>query len=128
MESILANEQILNALIAVLGFAVTGVVTYVGKKVNRYLQDEENRKVITEVFDKAVWDTYETFVKEIKASSKDGKLTKAEAKQAMDRSISKVKQFARDEGFDVLKELGEPVIRRLIENTIQKFKMGGGKP
>lgn len=125
LEQILANDMIFDAINSVAVIALTAIVAFVVKKINFYLQDTENKQFVEEVFNEAVWDTYETFVKEIKASKSDGKLTKAEAKAAMDKSVAKVTEIAKRRGVDLLKEFGLPAIHRLIENTIQKFKHGG---
>ncbi len=51
----------------------------------------------------AVHETYESYVKEIKAGRKDGKLTADERELARRKAIDAAKEYAKEHGFDLLK-------------------------
>jgi hypothetical protein len=70
----------------------------------------------------AVTDTYETYVRTLKAGRADGKLTPEERRTARRRALERAIALARQDGLDLLRELGEPRLRFWIERTVQRQK------
>lgn len=70
----------------------------------------------------AATETYENYVRDIKAAADDGKLTSEEKKQAMGKAVDTFKGMAKDKGVKAAKELAIPVIKSLIEKGINKLK------
>ena len=91
--------------------------------------DERRRKVKDERLEKAlraleagVDQTYETYVREIKAGAVDGKLTKDERRRARDLARGAAIEFGRTRGVDVLQELGEGYINVWIAKLVKRLK------
>jgi len=72
-----------------------------------------------------VTDTYKTYVRNLKDSAADGKLTKAEKEEAVKRAIEKAKQFAKDEGLDLLKYYSKEFLPVIIEKIVNRNKTAG---
>jgi len=72
-----------------------------------------------------VMDTYKTYVRNLKDSNADGKLTKAEKEEALRRAIEKAKEFAKDEGLDLLKYYSKEFLPVIIEKIISRNKTAG---
>lgn len=66
--------------------------------------------------------TYETYVKEIKAASADGKLTDNERKVARERARQAGIDYAKKNGIDLIKVLGEDYIDVWIEKILRKIR------
>ncbi len=127
LDSLLANEAFINAVTTVLGALITGALGYVAILINKVVKDDKKTKKITGIAEEAVWEVYEDMVKDWKAKAADGKLTADERKEALVAAQSKLMTKARKDGIDVVREVGQAGVRRMIENTIQKFK-GGQSP
>jgi len=69
-----------------------------------------------------VMNTYETYVREIKASREDGKLTSAERKEARRRAKEYAIELARVEGLDIARELGHSYLDAWLERLVRQVK------
>ena len=70
----------------------------------------------------AVEGTYQTFVRDIKAASADGKLTKAERHEALNRARVAAIGIARSDGLDLIKTVVTEMIPMLIERFIREAR------
>ncbi len=90
-----------------------------------YIQNrlEESRyfKAITVIKD-AVTSCYHEYVRETKAANADGKLTIEEKNYALQLTYQKAVDFARKNGFDLLKVLAKDTVLRLIEKYVGEAK------
>ena len=77
---------------------------------------------LDELAEAAAAETYETFVRDLKANAKDGKLTSEEKKEAMKRAVGTFKDLAKDQAIPAAKELALPMIKALIEKGINRLK------
>lgn len=66
--------------------------------------------------------TYRTYVRAIKESREDGKLTEEEMRNARRRAREAAIQFGRTQGVNVLRELGTEYIDLLIAKLVKQFK------
>ncbi len=66
--------------------------------------------------------TYRTFVKSIKDSRTDGKLTDEEMRLARERARSAAIEFGQTQGIDVVRELSGEYIDVLIAKLVKGFK------
>jgi len=69
-----------------------------------------------------VMNTYETYVREIKTSREDGKLTAEERREARRRAKNYAIDLARTEGLDIARELGHTYLDAWIERLVRKLK------
>jgi len=104
-------EALIPILIALLTALIGYAITFLKKK-TELIKDEQLRNIIqraldeaNEVADQAVLATQQKFVDNIKKAREDGKLTKEEAKEAMDMAISYFKTHITDESLKILEEL-----------------------
>ncbi len=72
-----------------------------------------------------VRETYEHYVRHVKASSADGKLSDAEREEAVRQAIAHAKQYAATEGFDLLKVLAKELIPLWVDEIVRRFKREG---
>lgn len=66
--------------------------------------------------------TYEEYVRAIKDASMDGKLTDAERQEAMRRTLDRARQFAAEDGFDLLKLYAKEYLPVLVDKIIFRRK------
>ncbi len=84
------------------------------------LKDKDGtKKKITMAFEAAVQDTYQEFIRELKAKKgEDGKLTKEEVKQAQGLAWDKAKGILAGQGIDlgkeVIKEYGPVLVTKIV--------------
>ena len=72
----------------------------------------------------AVEETYQSYVKSIKASREDGRLTEAEKRQARRLAQERAKSIARKQGINLLRELGEDYLDLWTTKLVQRLKRG----
>ena len=68
---------------------------------------------------------YQTYIKGLKAGREDGKLTEDEKSYARDLAIQKAKEFAAEEGVDLLKVYGAMYLPVLVEKLVKRSKTAG---
>lgn len=72
--------------------------------------------------------TYQEYVKVRKQANEDGKLTAEEAKAARVQAFETAKQYALNNGVDLVKSLGADMIPVLIEKTVGGLKKEASGP
>ncbi|GMW01800.1 MAG: hypothetical protein AMXMBFR84_29370 [Candidatus Hydrogenedentota bacterium] len=65
---------------------------------------------------------YEEYVRAIKAARTDGKLTPEERRRARDLAVHAAVEFGRNEGVDVMTELGVSYIDAWLKRLLQQIK------
>ncbi|MCC6699494.1 MAG: hypothetical protein IT365_27965 [Candidatus Hydrogenedentes bacterium] len=66
--------------------------------------------------------TYQTYVRSIKESSADGKLTPAERRRARELARDAAVLYGRTQGIDVINEVGQEYIDLWINRLVSKLK------
>jgi hypothetical protein len=127
LEQLLANEQVINGIVGVVGLLLTLLVGWLTNYVRIYIKNEKVASQINGLVEDAVFKTFDTYVKEIKTASADGKLTKAERAIAFDKARGYLMTDAKKKGIDVTKTIAEDKIKQLLEGAVQRSKMGGFK-
>lgn len=88
----------------------------------RYIDDGTARVTAREaLYDAAraaVAETYETYVRAMKAGRADGTLSDAERREAMRLAVERAKQIARVRGVDLARTYGEDVIRGVVQAAV----------
>lgn len=78
-----------------------------------------------------VRETYETYVRHVKLSRADGKLTDDERREAVLRAVAHARRYAATEGFDLLKVLAKDLLPVWVDALVRRFKgeaAGGAVP
>jgi len=118
METVLHSEAGLMLVGTVLGSLWTAF-----KSTEWYGRLRERRYVrALNVLEAGVDRTYSTYVRSLKQSREDGKLTKEEIRRARESARHTAVELGRTEGVDVLRELGEHHMDRLISNVVKRRK------
>ncbi|MBW2147150.1 MAG: hypothetical protein JRI22_09040 [Deltaproteobacteria bacterium] len=126
--------------VAALGSIITALIGWAAKKGVNYL--DEKTKVLDEASEierkeaikKRIVDTVtlvtratmQTYVDEVKAKNEDGKLTKAEAAEALRRTVDKSLQILKRDGIEVGRDVLEIVVEAVV-GKIKDDKKGGLK-
>ena len=127
LDTLLANEMVINAVAGLVLVLLTALSAYLTKMINTYIKDEKTASQINEIVEDAVFKTFNDFVKNIKASSADGKLTAAERAVAMGKTKQFIMENAAKKGIDLGKTIAKEKITTLIESAVQRSKAGGFK-
>lgn len=69
-----------------------------------------------------VRETYEHYVRHIKQSREDGKLTDDEREEAVRQAVAHAKRYAMTEGFDLLKVLAKDLLPVWVDALVRRFK------
>jgi hypothetical protein len=108
--------------LAIAGMALTGLWTFFkGTDLWARISKEKYSEALL-ALEAGVNVTYETYVREIKAASEDGKLTDNERKVARERARQAGIDYAKEKGVDLLKVLGESYIDVWIEKILRSIK------
>jgi hypothetical protein len=83
---------------------------------------EGKKKKITMAFESAVQDTYTEFVRDLKNSKGDGKLSKEEVKEAQSKAWEKAKTILKDQGITLGKEMAVEYGPVIVTKIVQLFK------
>ena len=89
----------------------------------RRAQEQRYNKALA-ALEAGVESTYRTYVRAIKESRADGKLTDEEMRDARQRAQEAAIQFGRTKGVDVLKELGAEYMDLLTSKLVKQLKNG----
>ena len=115
---ILANETVLDWIfkifVAIVGFIFT-------KAKWNEVKEKKGIGILAQAAEVGATKTYDTFVKDIKAKAEDGKLTKEEAKEAMNKAKAEALAYAKSKGVDLLKEHGEDLLKAAIEKVVKTY-------
>jgi len=111
-------------IISVLGgLSLLILVGYVAGLLSQRIKESSLRYLLTlinEITYGAVIEVGETFVKDIKQKSKDGKLTIEEAKEAFSKAKNKIKETIGPKAVALAKQIGVE-IDKLIDITIERL-------
>ncbi len=77
---------------------------------------------VLEYLEAGVRVTYEEYVRAMKEGSLDGKLTDAERREARRRALDRAKQYATEDGIDMLKVYAKEYLPVLVERIITRDK------
>lgn len=69
-----------------------------------------------------VRETYEAYVRHIKQASADGKLSDDEREEAVRQAVARARQYAANEGFDLLKVMAKEYLPVWIDSLVRRFK------
>lgn len=113
------------------GFGLTLVTAILGSIWTAFRSTDFYRRARSERYGEAVQAleagvelTYRTYVRAIKESREDGKLTKEEMRLARQRAREAAIQYGRTRGIDVLRELGSDYVDLLIAKLVKNLKKG----
>jgi len=132
-------QEILNqVLIAVLTIAIPFIVTIIFRAIEGLLSRWESQTMVMKdglvknrliefeaIVRKAVIATEATLKRDIVGASKDGKITKDEAKELMDKTIQTVRSTTTDDTKKLLSDIGidlEAAVRAEAESFLEGIK------
>jgi len=111
-------------IISVLGgLSLLVLIGYIAGLLNQKIKETSLKNLlmlVNEIAYNAVVEVGETFVKDIKQKSKDGKLTVEEAKEAFSRAKNKIKETIGSQVVALAKQIGIE-IDKLIDITIERL-------
>lgn len=113
---IFSNELFTGWILAGAG----AIFAWIWKRVK--VKDERLQKALA-FLEEGVDETWEEYVKALKDGAKDGKLTAAERKAALNMAIEKAKVFAKAEGWDILKYISASVLPMIIKKLVGDRKL-----
>ncbi len=116
--SVLGSDAVFNAWLWLVSTAVAAVTAWRGWQNTR----KEQALLCLRQGIKVVGDTW---VRSVKQSREDGKLTEDERKRANREAIEAAILFARDEGFDLLKTLAKETLPALADSLLRRIKREG---
>jgi len=132
MEAILDNLPLvaIAAILSLLGAGAAWGYAKLKPLLNKWLEKiglDLDKIKADELLEQAVVDTYHGFVKDIKKDPNgDGKLSKEEAKQALDMAMDKAKGLSKDVakqgGKDLFASWGKEALQWGIEKALSKIK------
>lgn len=88
------------------------------------MQRQRYRKALL-ALESGVDRTYQVYVKAIKAGRVDGRLTEEEKSRARSMARARAVKLAREEGFDLLRTIGEEYVDVWINRVIGRRKFRG---
>lgn len=115
---------VVGGMIAVpLGAILVGLLLKIAKKMNIEIDAKDQDKLHVAV-DQVIGFVHQTYVSGLKDGAEDGKLTKGEAMEAIDRATKLLKAKAIEIGSAKLTELtqDEAKLKDLIESRIPLFR------
>lgn len=116
--SIVGEESFFNAIAMIAG---AGYLWFKRQTRLDEVTDQRMKKALT-CLEAGVSKTYRVYVAERKKANADGKLTEEERVQARNMAFSFARNYAFNEGLDLVKELGGDMLPVLIEKTIGGLK------
>lgn len=110
-----------------LAAAITGVIV-LGWKIMLQIQavknatEKGNLQIALDCVEAGVEETYEEYVRALKDSAADGKLTDDERATARSTAIAKAVAYAETKGLDLVKTYGSALLRVFLERIIRSNK------
>jgi len=111
------------------GFGLTLVTAILGSIWTAFRSTDFYRRVRSDRYADAVQAleagvelTYRTYVRALKESREDGRLTKEEMRLARQRAREAAIEYGRTRGVDVLRELGADYVDLLIAKLVKNLK------
>ena len=117
-ENIFSSDAGLTMVSAALGSIWTAFKT---SEWRRRAQETRYAKAV-QALEAGVDTTYRAYVQSIKEARTDGKLTAEEAALARERAIQTAVTYGREQGVDVLTEVGANYADLLIAKLVKKLK------
>lgn len=114
IEVLFSSEAFWTAILGLLGW----ITSFIFKKVNA----SEATKEAIDALHSAIALVEEDIVKDLKAASADGTLTKEEIDQVRTHAFNKALELAKGPAKDVLLAWGKPKIDALITRIVQSKK------
>ena len=118
----MSKELVIEALTPVAITLVGGLWAIFKAKVLKKAKKEEAYNKVLDCIESAVQQTYEGYVRDIKASRADGKLTSEERDVAKDAAVRVAKEQARHLGLEAERIVGEDLLPMLVERMVAKLK------
>lgn len=115
-------QAVINCAEGLLAMVFTFFFGWVIKKSG----DNATEKAALEALRDGVVNTYHTLYAELKAASKDGKLTAEEKAQLRTHAIEQAKSLAKGAALELLKTWGKPRLEALVERMVAKMKGNSG--
>jgi hypothetical protein len=122
--NILGSEATMSLIVTILGAIWT---MFKGSEWYATHMSEKRRRAI-EVLELAVHDTYDTYVRAIKASNEDGKLTEEEKTAARQKAVDKAIAIGRSKGIDIAGELGQEALSAWVTKIVSALKQKSAQP
>lgn len=121
LGTILGSEAGFTLVTAVLGSIWTVL------KSGEWVEQARGRRYAkaVEALEAGVELTYRTYVREIKQSRTDGRLTNEEMREARRHARNAAVEFGRTQGLDVMRELGVQYVDLAISKLVKKLKNKG---
>lgn len=117
------NELFTNDSALTLAVALTGAVWAAFKSSDLYTHLCRKRfNAALHVLESAVEETYRTYVEAIKEGRADGKLTQVERRRARALARERALAIGRDQGIDILTQLGRDSVNLWISRLVKKLK------
>ncbi len=111
---------VITAAVAILGIGIKVLKSYVNKLMEKWdLTDAEKEKTL--LLMEGIIHANDEMVIDIKAAAEDGKLTHEEMKQAKDLAINHAVELGKNQGLDLVKEVGIKRLGALIELLLAKI-------
>lgn len=98
---------------------------YGGLKVKYFAFDkpgEEKKKKLVDIGEIAMKEVFDEYVRDLKRSREDGKLTKVEIAEANKRGVAKLKEKAKEKGIEIGKIVAEEYLPVFVDKLVRKLK------
>ena len=120
------NPELLEVVLSSVAALVATL--WASVKASKQLRERKQRKwyAAIELLEVAVESTYQSYVREIKKSREDGKLTADEQKEARNRALASAHGLASTRGVDLANELGNHYVEFFIQRVAQNAKNSYG--
>lgn len=114
---LILNENLLAVVVGV------GACVFAGLKKMSLVRKLKLDKVV-EFIEAGVQITYENYVRVLKNSREDGKLTAAERSYAVNKALEHARTFAAKEGINMLNYYSQEYLPVLVEKIVSERKAG----
>lgn len=118
LSQVLGSEPIISLAVTLAGTAIAALCGTLRSKVKRDSEIDE----LLHFVETGVNETYETFVREIKATAQGGKLTKAQRLEARSKARQYAIEKAKSEGVDLVKRMGSAALSNWIKRLVDEKK------
>lgn len=122
MSNLFSNVEFVEAVISVVAVLV-GALWSAGKSSELYTKIKDRKWIVAlQAVEAGVEHSYRTYVGEKKKAREDGKLTQEEVELARKIALNAAKQFAKTQGIDILKTLGEEYLEYWVTQAVLDAK------
>lgn len=119
------QASILPEIVELMVIVIGAIIAWIWRQdfMQRFREDKAYAAITA-----AVQETWKEFVRDLKHSAEDRKLTNSEKVRAQNLAFNKAIQIAREEGVDLAKVYTERTIRGLIDNRVKESKAMSNQP